>query len=134
LQQLLAAYLPELPQYRTVTVNAERVRFVLTNNLTNEGAFMVRVLCDSNDVIRGAVFATCDSFLLSMDKIARVLFIVFANGWNTPFNTEMLVDVYVKWARLRRAKSIQLLHATALDHHEFKLIGNLYEYEAEKKS
>lgn len=133
ISKLVCAQVPLMPEYRTVTIDPSRVTFLLTNNLTNEGVFMARVLCDSNtDTVRGCLFASCDSPLFSWDKIASVSFIVFDPAWRTQFNTEMLINIFVKWARLRNPKSIQLLRTEDFTHPDFNCIGNLFEYNMEK--
>ena len=103
--------IPHLPNYRMITPNRERIKYVLTHNVQNANAFAAWVLCDSNDEVHGGGGAWCVASLMSLDMVADDIFMWVEPEYRSYKNAAMLVNVYVDWAKARGAKLIRASHS-----------------------
>lgn len=137
LVSLAVEYIPQLPKYRTVTIDASRVDFLLQNNVNNESAFMLRVLCDSHDRPVGAMVAYCTTMFFSWDKAANDIFLFIEPEWRTLQNARKLLKIYIQWALMRDAKIIDATVTSGIEERAmdrimidmgFNKLGTLYRY------
>ena len=102
--------IPLLPNYRAVTPNRERIRYVLEHHIDNGSAFAGWVLCDSHDVPQGIGGGWCVASILSLDLIADDIFMWVEPQYRTHRNVSKLVHTYIDWARSKGAKLIRASH------------------------
>ena len=102
--------IPQLPNYKMVTPNRERIRYVLTHHIDNGTAFGGWVLCDSYDVPQGIGAGWCVANILSLDLTADDIFMWVEPEYRTYRNVAKLVHTYLEWAKARGAKLIRASH------------------------
>jgi GNAT superfamily N-acetyltransferase len=107
---LLMNAIPQLPNYRWITPDEGRIRYVLEHNIDNAAAFAGWVLCDSHDVVYGFGGAWCVCSLMSYDFVADDIFLWVEPEYRTYKNTSKLFHAYVEWAKGKGAKLIRASH------------------------
>lgn len=127
---------PKLKHYETIKIEETRIRFLLENNMNDEGAFCAFVLVDLEGNIIGCIAAYCVTQLISWDKSTGDIFLFVDPKWRSMINAVKLISAYVNWAKRRNAKLIQATHTSgyggeAFDtllrkHCGFEVVGTLY--------
>jgi GNAT superfamily N-acetyltransferase len=107
---ILMHAIPMLPNYRMLTPDEERIRYVLEHHIDNAAAFAGWVLCDSHDVPQGIGGAWCVANLLSYDLVSDDIFMWIEPEYRSYQNVSQLIKVYVDWARSKGAKLIRASH------------------------
>ena len=107
---MIMCAIPQLPNYKTITPDADRIRYVLVHNIDNATAFAGWVLCDSHDIAQGMGGGWCVRNLMSLDLVADDIFMWVEPDYRTYKNTALLVHTYVDWAKARGAKLIRASH------------------------
>lgn len=99
-------YIPELPNYKGISVDSSRIKFLLESNINNDGAYMVYVLVDQDDKIVGCIAAYCVTLLFSWEKVTNDIFLFITPEYRTTQNASELVQAYINWARARKVNLI----------------------------
>lgn len=136
LVEAVAREVPQLPHYEGISVDPERIKFLLHNSCKDESAFMVALLCDSHTKqVVGGVGAYCVTMLLSNEKATNDIFLFIVPQWRSLTNAMKLIKAYKEWAHRRKAKIIGATHtggyrSSAMDallkQAGFKPVGTLY--------
>ncbi len=138
LVKIIGEEVPKLPNYKGVVVDPERVRFLLQQNLNNDGYFAGFLLVtDPGDVIVGGIAAYCVTLVFSWDRLVGDMFLFIRPEWRTLPNATKLVKAYIDWGKARKAAIITASHTggtheTGMDLFlkgmDFQPIGKLYHY------
>lgn len=106
LVEMCIRHLPTLPNYKGITIDPERVRFMLEHNMNNDASFMLRVLIDPHDNIVGCIAGYCVMLLFSRDLHCNDIIMFIEEQWRTQVNARKLMGVYIAWAKARKATII----------------------------
>ncbi len=115
-------YVPELPQYVGITVEPERVDFLLRNNINNSGYLQCWVLVDANDLPVGGGGGFCTIGTFTTKPITNDIFLFVLPNWRSLENVNKLITTYVAWAKARGAIIIQ---ASQTGGYELELMDKL---------
>lgn len=91
-------FVPELPSYIGITVDVDRIAYILRHHEKNSQSFAAWVLVDENDLPIGLIGGTIAPSFLSHDKIANDTWLFIIPGWRTMKNANRLVSAYKAWA------------------------------------
>lgn len=100
-------FLPELPQYKDIKVDADRIKYLLEHNYGNSGYFQSWVLVDENDLPVGGGAGYCTAGMFTWDLIATDVFLFVLPQWRTLTNVNKLIAAYRAWGQARGAVIIQ---------------------------
>lgn len=103
---LAIRYVPELPNYKGIHVDRDRIEFTLTQNVTNDGTIACFVLVDDHDKVVGGIMAYCVTLLFSWQKVANDIFLFIEPIWRTENHAKGLVETYIEWAKARKVAII----------------------------
>lgn len=104
--RLAQQYIPELPNYKGITVHEDRVKFLLDQNMNNDGSIMLQVLVDANDLPVGCIAAYCVTLLFSWEKVTNDIFLFIEPEWRALKYAKALVETYIEWAKARNVSMI----------------------------
>lgn len=96
--KLVAKYVPELPNYDGITVDEERVAYILRQHVVGSQSFACWILANSDDMPVGGIAAQIAPSFLTHDKIANDNFLFVLPGWRTLKNANKLVAAYKQWS------------------------------------
>jgi hypothetical protein len=127
----------ELPHYKGVRIDRDRVEFLLKQQLTSkdESAFWIRLLVNEKDEPIGGAAAYCVTLLLSWEKMCNDVFLYVAPEWRTLGNVMKIINAYKKWALARKPAIIGASHTGGykreamdrlLNGAGFREVGTLY--------
>ena len=102
--------IPQLPNYKMITPDRDRIEYVLRFNIDNAHSFAGWVLCDSHNVPCGMSGGWCVQNLMSLDLVADDIFLWIEPQYRSLRNANMLINVYVEWAMSKGAKLIRASH------------------------
>ena len=140
---LLMQAVPQLPNYKMLEPDRDRIAYLLNHNIGNASAFCGWVLCDSHDTVQGGGAGWCVMSLVSKDIIADDAFMWVESEYRSYRSAAMLVNAYVDWAKARGAKLIRASHTggsfpkgtregklydALLSRLGFKEVGSVYHY------
>lgn len=108
--EILMYAIPQLPNYHMIEPNADRIRYLLTHNISNASSFACWVLCDSHDKVQGGGAEWCTMSLVSNDMIADDAFMWIEPEFRSYRSAAMLIHAEVEWAKARGAKLIRASH------------------------
>lgn len=132
---LVEKYVPELPNYDGITIDKERVAYLLRQHATNSQSFACWLLVNSEDQPVGGLAAQILSSFLTHDKIATDNFLFVLPGWRTLKNANLLMKAYKDWSVamgciLTRGSCVGGYEPEAMDifmkRNGFKPIGSIY--------
>lgn len=103
---LAKRYIPELPNYKGVTVHEDRVKFLLEQNTNNDGAILLNVLVNNTNQVVGCIAAYCVTLLFSWEQVTNDIFLFIEPEWRTTKNAKGLVETYIEWAKARKVSLI----------------------------
>src|SRR5882762_2210475 len=106
LVELACECLATLPNYAQIKPSPERIHQLLSNNINNDGYWMMRVLVTDDDQIAGQICAYCSMCVFSFDMITNDVFLYIIPEWRTLNSTVKLIRAYRDWAIARKAKII----------------------------
>jgi GNAT superfamily N-acetyltransferase len=134
---ICVAEIPKLPNYKGVVVDPSRIKFLLDQNVDNDGYFMVFLLVNDHDEIVGGIGAYCVTMSFSWDRVCNDVFFFILPEWRSLPNAVKLMTAYRDWALARKALIIGATH-TGGENEEamdrlirlvgFEPIGKLYHY------
>jgi len=143
---IIMQYVPQLPNYKKLKLDRNRIEYVLVHNIDNAAAFNCWVLCDTHDVVQGGVAGWCVMSLLSKDLVADDVFMFVVPEYRSLRNANRLIEAYKEWAQARGATLIRASHSggsfppgtkeyelfdTLLTRHGFRSVGSIYHLEPE---
>ena len=143
---IIMQYVPQLPNYKKIKLDRNRIEYVLVHNIDNALSFNCWVLCDTHDEVQGGVAGWCVMSLLSKDLVADDVFMSVVPEYRTLRNANMLIQAYVEWARQRGAALIRASHSggsfqpgtkeyelfdALLTRQGFRSVGSIYHLEPE---
>ncbi len=114
--------IPKLPNYVGISVDTDKVKFLLGNAVKDESAFTVFVLCDSHNEKVGGLAAFCGPVIFSKDVQTSDVFTFVYPHWRTFHNWLKLVRTYKEWAMRRNAAIIRLGHSSGYRSAEMDLL------------
>lgn len=132
---LVAKYVPELPNYEGISVDKDRVAYILRQHVNNSQSFACWLLVNHKDLPVGGLAAQIVASFLTHDKIATDNFLFVLPGWRTLKNANALMTTYKNWAKqmgctLTRGSCAGGYETEAMDifmkRNGFKPVGNLY--------
>jgi hypothetical protein len=95
---LVAKYVPELPNYDGITVDKDRVAYILRQHVQNSQSFACWLLVNSADQPVGGIAAQITPSFLTNDKISNDNFLFVLPGWRNLKNANILVSTYKQWS------------------------------------
>lgn len=100
-------YLPELPNYKNITVSKDRIAYLLKHNFGNVSSFQAWVLVDpkTNQLVGGGA-GYCVPGMFTWDLVANDVFLFILPEWRSLRNVLMVMTAYKEWAKARGAKLI----------------------------
>ncbi len=102
---------PNLPNYKNITMSRERITYVLTHNLGNASNFQCWILIDKETgQLAGGSAGYCVPSILSLDLQAQDVFLFVYPAYRTLRHCLMLLVAYKEWAKARGAKLITATH------------------------
>jgi GNAT superfamily N-acetyltransferase len=137
---ITAREIPKLPNYKNVVVERSRIRFMLEQNVNNDGFFMVFVLVNDREEIVGGLAAYCVTMAFSWDRACSDMFFFILPEWRTLPNAIKLMRAYRDWALARKATIIGATYTSGWDDDGmdklirlmgFEPIGRMYHYRAD---
>lgn len=108
---LLMSALPQLPNYKMIIPNRERIEYVLKTGVDNAESFAGWVLCDTHNTVQGLGGAWCVRSLMSLDLIADDIFMWVEPDYRSYANVKKLIFAYTNWAIFKGAKLIRASHS-----------------------
>lgn len=100
-------FVPQLPNYKDITIAPDRVDYLLRHNHTNSANFQAWVLVDKETgQLVGGVGGYCVPGMLTWDLVANDAFLFVLPNWRSLKNLLMLMHAYKTWAMARGAKLI----------------------------
>jgi hypothetical protein len=110
--EIVQREIPQLPSYQGLTVEPERVRWWLSNNVTNS-RFLCVILCDSHNVIQGGVAGLISpSMFNSKVMVSQDLFLFVMPEHRTLRNVSLLIETYKNWAKVHNCELITASQAS----------------------
>ena len=109
--ELICLAIPQLPNYKMITPDAGRIRYVLEHHIDNAAAFAGWVLCDSHDMVHGFGGGWCVGNLMSYDLVADDIFMWIEPEYRNHRNVSKLIHTFVAWAKGKGAKLIRASHS-----------------------
>lgn len=101
-------FIPELPQYKGISVDTKRVSHTLEHNLGNQSYFQCWVICDpKTDTPVGCGAGVCNVCAFNFDVVAQDVFLFVLPNWRSLLNLDKLMNAYKQWALARGAIIIQ---------------------------
>jgi GNAT superfamily N-acetyltransferase len=137
LVEIVCREVPKLQNYEGVVVDASRVKFMLDNNINNDGYFMVFVLVNEYEEVVGGIGAYCVTMAFSWDRVCNDIFFFIMPEWRTLPNAVALMTAYRDWALARKATIIGATYTGGGNEESmdklirlvgFEPIGKLYHY------
>lgn len=100
-------FLPQLPNYKDITVSEDRIAYLLRHNYGNSSSFQAWMLIDpdTNQLVGGGA-GYCVPGMFTWDLIANDVFLFVLPEWRSLRNVLMLMTAYKKWAQARGCKLI----------------------------
>jgi GNAT superfamily N-acetyltransferase len=98
--------IPKLPNYKGVVVDPSRLKFLLDQNIGNDGFFMAWLLISPSGEIVGGIGAYCVTAAFSWDRVCNDMFFFIDPKWRTLPNAVKLMAAYRDWALARKATII----------------------------
>jgi hypothetical protein len=108
--QIIMHAIPRMPNYKMITPDADRIRFVLENNIANGVSFASWVVIDSDDIVQGGIGAWCVKNILSHDLVADDVFLWIEPDYRSIHACNLLIQTYIDWAVARGAKLVRASH------------------------
>lgn len=102
----LTTIIPTMPNYKGAKVDPSRLEFMLTQNVNNDGYFMVFVLVNSVGDIVGGICAYCVTMAFSWDRYCSDMFLYIDPNWRSLSNATKLIRAYQDWGISRKAMII----------------------------
>lgn len=127
----VARFVPELPNYKDITVSKDRVKYLLSHNYGNASSFQAWVLIDpeTNQLI-GGVAGYCVPGMMTWDLVANDVFLFVLPEWRSLRNLLMLMVAYKEWAKARGAK---LIMASYIGGHRSESMSKVMERQGYKE-
>jgi hypothetical protein len=107
---LMMEAFPTLPNYKLITPDRERIKYVLTSGIDNAASFAGWVLCDTHNMVQGFSGGWCVRSLMSYDFVADDIFCWVEPEYRSLKNVNLLIKAYVQWAEGKGAKLIRASH------------------------
>jgi GNAT superfamily N-acetyltransferase len=134
--------IPKLPNYKGVKVDRGRIKYMLDNNINNDGYFMVFVLVNDLQEVVGGLAAYCVTMAFSWDRACNDMFFFILPEWRTLPNALKLMRAYRDWALARKAIIIGATYTSGWNDKGmdklirmmgFTPIGGLYHYRVDQQ-
>jgi GNAT superfamily N-acetyltransferase len=134
--------IPKLPNYKGVKVDRGRIKYMLDNNINNDGYFMVFVLVNDLQEVVGGLAAYCVTMAFSWDRACNDMFFFILPAWRTLPNALKLMRAYRDWALARKAIIIGATYTSGWNDKGmdklirmmgFTPIGGLYHYRVDQQ-
>jgi GNAT superfamily N-acetyltransferase len=138
-----AREIPKLPNYKGVVVDPSRIKFMLDQNINNDGYFMTFVLLNEREELVGGIGAYCVTMAFSWDRVCNDIFLFILPEYRTLPNALKLIAAYRDWALARKATIIGATYTGGgndegmdklLKVAGFEPIGKLYHYRVKQRS
>jgi len=140
--EICSREIPKLPNYRGVVVDSGRIKYMLDNNINNDGYFMVFVLVNEREEVVGGIGAYCVTMAFSWDRACNDMFMFILPEWRTLPNAIKLIRAYRDWALARKAIIIGASYTSGwndvgmdklLKLMGFTPIGKMYHYRVDQQ-
>jgi GNAT superfamily N-acetyltransferase len=140
--EICTAEIPKLPNYKGVVVDPSRIKFMLDQNVDNDGYFMIWLLEDDHGKIVGGIGAYCVTMAFSWARVCNDMFFFIEPEYRSLPNALKLMTAYRDWAIARKATIIGATHTGGGNENGmdklirmvgFEPIGKLYHYRPDYK-
>lgn len=103
LLRLAKEHIPQLPNYKDIKVDTERLAYLLRHNHGNASYFQAWVLVNEKEEIVGTMSGYCTQGMFTWDFIATDVFLFVLEEYRTLKRATQLVEAYKSWAIARGA-------------------------------
>jgi hypothetical protein len=117
----LREFLGEAPNYRGWTVDENKTRRLLENNLTN-ATFFCQIVVQGSETI-GGLCSVATEFIINHDTVADDLLLFVANDERERDVAFQLVTSYVEWAKVRKVRRALISDTTGNEDRISKLVA-----------